>query len=96
MMNMDKKNRYMPKQSGRIVECNDPEEQSTYYKRLNCQETTKNFKLIHLPNKKAKNTVFQPTPAPFFQPSCINPMDFHLKTKTSTAPPHPRTGHLAR
>ena len=68
-MNMDKKNRYMPKQSGRIVECNDPEEQSTYYKRLNCQETTKNFKLIHLPNKKTQKTrcFNQPLP-PFFNP----------------------------
>ena len=99
-MNMDKKNRYMPKQSGLIVECNDPEEQSTYYKRLNCQETTKNIKKLQTHSsskqKTQKNTVFQPTPPPFFQPSCINPMDFHLKTKTSTAPPHPRTGHLAR
>lgn len=65
-MNMDKKNRYMPKQSGRIVECNDLEEQSTYYKRLNCQETTKNFKLIHLPNKKRKKHGVSTNPSPLF------------------------------
>ena len=76
-------NLYIPKQSGRIVECNDPEEQSTYYKRLNCQEKTTSNKLISSSKQKTqkKNTCFNRT-SPLFQPSWINPMDFHLFIST--------------
>lgn len=62
-MAMDKKNRYIPKQSGRIVECNDPEEQSTYYKRLNCQEkNTSNSFVFQAKNAKKHGVSTNPPP----------------------------------